>query len=290
MFESQTLSLVVVQVLNSLSYGLLLFLLAAGLTITFGLLRIVNLTHGSYYMLGGYVGYSAIQYTGSFLVGMVCAGVAVGLLALAMQVFLLERFPQNERAQVLLTFGCLFIIADLSLWIFGGTPQRIPTPAPFDGSVNLWGRPFPVYRFVLITIGLLVAAVLWWFHDRTRVGIWVRGAVHNRNIAQALGVNVPVLVTGVFVLGAVLAAVAGVIGGPLIGMYPGGEFEVLGLTIAIIILGGVGSLSGAFAAAILVGFLDTAGRIFFPEFALFAIFAPMAIMLALRPSGLAGRV
>ena len=219
MFDSQTIGLVIVQTLNSLSYGLLLFLLAAGLTITFGLLRIVNLTHGSYYMLGGYVGFSAIQYTGSFFIGMVAACVVVGLLALAMQVFLLERFPQNERAQVLLTFGCLFIIADLSLWAFGGTPQRIPTPSPFGGSVEILGRLFPVYRFVLIGAGLLTAALLWWFHERTRIGVWVRGAVHNRQTAQALGVNVPLLTTGVFLLGAALAAVAGVIGGPLIGMY-----------------------------------------------------------------------
>lgn len=284
------MSLLIIQLLNSISYGLLLFLLAAGLTLTFGLLRIVNLTHGSYYMLGGYVGYAAIQYTGSFLIGMLAAGAVVGLVALAMQVFLLERFPRNERAQVLLTFGCLFLIADISLWIFGGTPQRIPTPVPFDGSVEVLGRPFPVYRFVLIAIGLFVGALLWWFHDHTRIGTWVRGAVHNRDIAQALGVNVPLLTTGVFLLGAVLAAIAGVIGGPLVGMYPGGDFEVLGLTIAIIILGGVGSLGGAFAAAILVGLLDTAGRILFPEFALFAIFAPMALMLALRPGGLAGRI
>src|SRR6188474_2841494 len=180
------MSLLTIQILNSISYGMLLFLLAAGLTLTFGLLRIVNLTHGSYYMLGGYVGYVAIQHTGSFLLGMVAAGVVVGAVAILMQIFLLERFPRNERAQVLLTFGCLFLIADLSLWIFGGTPQRIPTPIPFDGSVQVFGRPFPVYRFVLIAVGLTTGGLLWWFHDRTRIGTWVRGAVHNRDIAQAL--------------------------------------------------------------------------------------------------------
>jgi len=282
-------SLLVIQVLNGISYGMLLFLLAAGLTLTFGLLRIVNLTHGSYYMLGGYVGYATIRYTGSFLAGILASVLVVSVIALAMQLFLLERFAKNERAQVLLTFGCLFLIGDLSLWIFGGTPLRIPTPYPLDGSVDVLGRPFPAYRFVLIAIGLLVALLLWWFHDHTRVGTWVRGAVHNRDIAQALGVNVPYLTTGVFVLGAALAAIAGVVGGPLVGMYPGGDIEILGLTIAIIILGGVGSFGGAFAAAILVGLLDTAGRILFPDFALFAIFGPMLLMLAFRPGGLAGQ-
>jgi branched-chain amino acid transport system permease protein len=268
---------------------MLLFLLAAGLTLTFGLLRIVNLTHGSYYMLGGYIGYVTIRATDSFLAGMLAGAVVVALVALAMQVFLLERFPRNERAQVLLTFGCMFLISDLSLWMFGGTPLRIPTPYPIDGSVEVLGRPFPVYRFALIAIGLVVAGALWWLHDHTRIGTWVRGAVHNRDVAQALGVNVPLLTTGVFVLGGALAAVAGVVGGPLVGMYPGGDIEILGLTIAIIILGGVGSFSGAFFAAILVGLLDTAGRILFPNFALFAIFGPMLLMLALRPRGLAGQ-
>jgi branched-chain amino acid transport system permease protein len=268
---------------------MLLFLLAAGLTLTFGLLRIVNLTHGSYYMLGAYVGFAAIRQTDSFLVGILAGAAAVALVALAMQVFLLERFPKNERAQVLLTFGCLFLIGDQTLWMFGGTPLRIPTPWPFDGSVDIMGRPFPTYRFVLIAVGIAAALFLWWFHERTKIGVWVRGAVHNRDIAQALGVNVPLLTTGVFVLGAALAAAAGVIGGALVGMYPGVDFEILGLTLAIIILGGVGSLSGAFAAALLVGLLDTAGRVLFPEFALFAIFGPMALMLAIRPGGLAGR-
>lgn len=283
------MSLLVIQILNGVSYGMLLFLLAAGLTLTFGLLRIVNLTHGSYYMLGGYVGYTAIRYTGSFLVGVMAGAAAVAVVALAMQIFLLERFPKNERAQVLLTFGCLFLISDLSLWIFGGTPLRIPTPHPLDGAVEILGRPFPVYRFALIAVGLSFAAFLWWFQEFTRIGIWIRGAVHNRDVAQALGVNVPMLTTGVFVMGAVFAAVGGVIGGPLIGMYPGGDIDILSLTIAIIILGGVGSLGGAFASAILVGLLDTAGRIFFPDFALFAIFGPMLLMLAFRPGGLAGQ-
>jgi branched-chain amino acid transport system permease protein len=282
-------ALLTIQVLNGVSYGMLLFLLAAGLTLTFGLLRIVNLTHGSYYMLGGYVGFVAIRYTGSFLLGTVAGAGVVAAVALIMKIFLLDRFPRNERAQVLLTFGCLFLIGDLSLWLFGGTPLRIPTPYPLDGAVEVLGRPFPVYRFALIAIGLLVALFLWWFHDHTRIGTWVRGAVHNRDIAQAMGVNVPLLTTGVFILGAALAAIAGVVGGPLVGMYPGGDIEVLGITIAIIILGGVGSLRGAFAAAIFIGLLDTAGRILFPDFALFAIFGPMLLVLAFRPGGLAGQ-
>lgn len=284
------MALFVIQLLNGLSYGMLLFLLAAGLTLTFGLLRIVNLTHGSYYMLGGYVGFATIQSTGSFLLGVLAGGAVVGIVALAMKLLLLDRFPRDERAQVLITFGCLFIIADQSLAVFGGTPQRIPTPVPFDGSMEILGKLFPVYRFVLIATGLACAAALWWLHERTRIGVWVRGAVHNRDVAQAMGVNVSLLTTGVFLFGAALAGMTGVIGGPLVGMYPGGDFEVLGLTLAIIVLGGVGSLGGAFVAALLVGFLDTAGRIFFPEFALFAIFAPMAIMLVLRPGGFAGRL
>jgi len=283
------MSLWTIQILNGVSYGCLLFLLAAGLTLTQGLLRLVNLTHGSYYLLGGYFGLMTVKATGSYWLAILVGAASMAIVGTFIQRFFLSRYPHNELAQVLLTFGFLFLMGDLALWQFGGTPQTIPTPAIFQGAVSIGAARFPTYRFVLIGSGVIIGLFLWWFIDFTRVGMLVRASVDDAETASGLGVNTPILMTSVFALGALLAGIAGVIGGPLVGMYPGADFDVLLLAIVCVILGGLGSLRGAFLAAILVGLLDTAGRTLFPQFSLFAIFAPMAIMLIVRPRGLLGR-
>ncbi|HEY8695299.1 MAG TPA: branched-chain amino acid ABC transporter permease [Chloroflexota bacterium] len=283
------MSLWTIQILNGVSYGCLLFLLAAGLTLTQGLLRLVNLTHGSYYLLGGYFGLLTVKATGNYWLAILVGGASMAIVGTFIQRFFLSRYPHNELAQVLLTFGFLFLMGDLALWQFGGTPQTIPTPAIFQGAVSIGAARFPTYRFVLIGSGVIIGLFLWWFIDFTRVGMLVRASVDDAETASGLGVNTPILMTSVFALGALLAGIAGVIGGPLVGMYPGADFDVLLLAIVCVILGGLGSLRGAFLAAILVGLLDTAGRTLFPQFSLFAIFAPMAIMLIVRPRGLLGR-
>ena len=283
------MALWIVQILNGISYGMLLFLLAAGLTLTFGLLRMVNLTHGSYYLLGGYLGLAVDKITGNFWLGILAGALAMGVLGTVIQRFFLSRYPTNELAQVLLTFGFLFLIGDLSLWRFGGTPQTIPTPELFQGPVTVGPARFPAYRLVLIAAGVMIGLFLWWFIEYTRIGMLVRASVDDTETAAGLGVNTPLLMTGVFATGALLAGAAGVIGGPLVGMYPNADVDVLLLAIVIVIVGGLGSLRGAFLAAVLVGLLDTAGRTLFPQFALFAIFAPMALVLIVRPSGLLGR-
>jgi branched-chain amino acid transport system permease protein len=283
------MSLWIIQTLNGVSYGCLLFLLAAGLTLTQGLLRLVNLTHGSYYLLGGYLGLITYKATNNYWLAILVGAVAMAVLGLFIQRFFLSRYPHNELAQVLLTFGFLFLMGDLALWQFGGTPQTIPTPSIFQGAVTIGPARFPTYRFVLIAAGLIIGLFLWWFIEYTRIGMLVRASVDDAETAGGLGVNTPVLMTGVFALGALLAGAAGVIGGPLVGMYPGADLDVLLLAIVCVILGGLGSLRGAFLAAIIVGLLDTAGRTLFPQFSLFAIFAPMAIMLVVRPTGLLGR-
>ena len=283
------MSLWTIQILNGVSYGCLLFLLAAGLTLTQGLLRVVNLTHGSYYLLGGYFGLLTVKATGNYWLAILVGAASMAVLGLIIQRFFLSHYATNELAQVLLTFGFLFLLGDLALWQFGGTPQTIPTPSLFQGAVSIGTARFPTYRFVLIAAGVIIGLFLWWFIDFTRVGMLVRASVDDAETASGLGVNTPVLMTSIFALGALLAGSAGVIGGPLVGMYPGADLDVLLLAIVIVILGGLGSLRGAFLAAILVGLLDTAGRTLFPQFSLFAIFAPMAIMLIVRPAGLLGR-
>jgi len=279
-----------IQILNALSYAMLLFLLAAGLTLTFGILRIVNLAHGSLYLLGGYFGLEVVQRAGSFWLAVAVGAGSMALLGFAIQRLLLARYPGNELAQVMLTIGCLFLLGDLALWQFGGTPQLISPPPGFDGPVRIGGALFPLYRLLLIAIGLIVALLLWWLIDMTRIGVMVRASINDPETAMGLGVNVPRLMTGVFTLGALLAGAAGVIGGPLIGMYPSGDMDILLLSLVVVILGGMGSLRGAFLASIIVGGLDTAGKSIpaLHEFSMFAIFAPMAVILIFRPKGLLG--
>jgi branched-chain amino acid transport system permease protein len=278
-----------VQTLNGISYGMLLFLLAAGLSLIFGLMKVLNLTHGSFYLLGGYFGLAVIQETGSFVLAVIAACLAVAAIGVVMERFFLRRFHLDELPQALVTFGFLFIFSDLATVIWGGDPQTMPKPELFSGSMQLGGFYYPTYRLFIIGFGLVVAALLWWLQDGTRIGAMVRASVDDEEVARALGINVSLLFTLVFALGAFLAALGGVMGGPIVGMYPGADFQVLLLGFVVVIIGGLGSLKGALFGGLIVGLLDNFGKVFFPELALFTIFAPMALILAVRPAGLFGR-
>lgn len=278
-----------VNTLNGISFGMLLFLLGAGLSLIHGLMKIINLAHGSYYLLGAYIALTVIQVTGSFALALVVATLAVALIGALMERFFLRRFHLVEMPQVLLTFGFLFIFADLALWIWGGNPEILPKPAPFASSIRIGDIVYPSYRLFVIVVGLLIGAALWWFQEGTRVGAMIRASVDDEEIARGLGINVSLLFTFVFALGAFLAALGGVLGGPILGVYPGADFEVLLLAFVVVIVGGLGSLKGALVGGLLVGLLDNLGKTFFPEFALFTVFVPMAAILAIRPTGIFGR-
>ena len=277
-----------IQTLNGLSFGMLLFLLAAGLSLIYGIMRILNLAHGSYYIFGAYVALSVIGVTNSFVLAIVGGTLAVMVLGIVMERMFLRFVPREELPQALLTFGFLLIIGDLCLWIWGGTPQTLPKPEIFERSVRMGPLIFPSYRLFVLGIGVVIGVVLWLLQERTRLGAMVRAAIDDAQIARATGINVSLLSTGVFAFGAGLAAAGGIIGGPLLGVYPGADFEILLLAFVVVIIGGLGSLKGAFFGALLVGLLDNFGKALFPQLAYFTIFAPMAIILALRPSGLFG--
>jgi branched-chain amino acid transport system permease protein len=279
----------IVQTLNGISFGILLFLLAAGLSLIYGLMKILNLTHGSYYLLGAYIGLTVVRSTGSFVLAIAVATLAVALIGVPMERFFLRRFHLQDLPQALLTFGFLFIFADLALLIWGGDPQTLPKPEAFARSVNIGGIIYPSYRLLLIAVGLLIGAALWWFQEGTRAGAMLRAGIDDEEIARGLGINVPLLFTLIFALGAFLAALGGVLGGPIVGVYPGADFEVLLLGFVVVIIGGLGSLKGALVGGLLVGLLDNFGKSFFPEFALFTIFVPMVAILAIRPTGIFGR-
>ena len=278
----------VIQTLNGVSFGMLLFLLAAGLSLIFGLMKILNLAHGSYYVLGAYVALSVVSATGSFLVAAAAGTATVAVLGIVMERVFLRRVPRDELPQALLTFGFLLIVGDVSLAIWGGTPQTLPKPDIFAASLRLGPLVFPSYRLFVIGVGVVVGLGLWFLQERTRLGAMLRAAIDDADIARATGINVSRLSTGVFGFGAALAALGGIIGGPLLGVYPGADFEILLLAFVVVIIGGLGSLKGAFLGGLLVGLLDNFGKALFPQFALFTIFAPMAIILAVRPSGLFG--
>jgi branched-chain amino acid transport system permease protein len=196
--------------------------------------------------------------------------------------------PLEELPQALLTFGFLLITGDVALWIWGGTPQTLPRPDVFSMSVRVGPLVFPSYRLFVIAVGALIGVALWALQERTKLGAMIRAAIDDAEIARATGINVSLLSTAVFAVGAALAALGGIIGGPLLGVYPGADFEILLLAFVVVIVGGLGSLKGALFGGLLVGLLDNFGKALFPELALFTIFAPMAIILAVRPTGLFG--
>jgi len=276
------------QVINSLSFSLLLFLFASGLSLIFGMMHVVNLTHGSFYLLASYVGLTIINQTGSFVLALVVAPLLIAAIGATMERFFLRKHYNNPLPQVLITFGFLFIFSDLAEWIWGGAPMSMPTPALLKGSIQIFDLNFPVYRFFVIFIGGLIAIVLGLLQSYTKLGAIVRAAIDNKEITQGVGVNVPLLLTSVFTFGAYLAGISGVVGGPFIGVFPGVDFEILLLAFVVVIIGGMGSLKGALVGSLLVGFLDNFGKAFFPELALFTVFAPMALILAIKPTGLFG--
>jgi branched-chain amino acid transport system permease protein len=280
----------ITQAFNGVSYGALLFLLASGLSLIFGVMRIVNLAHGSYFMLGGYVGLSTVWRTGSFVAGLVAGAVAIGLVGIGMERLFLRRLSGQTLGQVLMTIGFSLIFQDVALLVWGGDPYTIPVPAPLQGVLTAGTLRFPVYRIFIVVVATVVGAALWLILDKTRVGAMIRAAVDDREMAQGVGIRVPVVSLGVFALGAALAAAGGVIGGGFLGVYPGLDFEILPYAFVVVIVGGLGSLPGAMVGSLLVGLLDNFGKALFPELSYFTLFAPMALILALKPTGLCGRV
>lgn len=278
-----------IQILNGLSLGMVLFLLSAGLSIIFGLMRIINLAHGSFYLIGGYVGLTVMTVTGNFWIGLLVAPVVAGLLGAIVHAFLLRRLQTNELAQVLLTFGLVLMVSDATITIWGGLPQTLPQPAILEGAVSIGAFTFPAYRLALTAAGLIAAILMWLVLDKTRIGAIVRAGVDDEEMVQGIGIGIGKVFTAVFAAGAALAAVAGVLGGAFLGVYPGADFDVVLLAFAVVVIGGLGSLRGAFVGSLFIAMIDTLGKALTPQLAMFTVFVPMAIMLAIRPNGLFGR-
>jgi branched-chain amino acid transport system permease protein len=275
---------------NSVTLGGLLFLLSAGFSLIFGLMRIPNLTHGSMFMLGAYIGVTCIAWGFGFWTAAVAAGLGVALFGAIVERFILRRLAGAELAQVLVTLGLSFMVADVCLMLWGGDPISVETPPALRGATAVFGLAFPTYRLAIILVATVIAAALWLLMDRTRLGAMIRAAVDDPAMARVVGIRVSHLFTIVFALGAGLAGFAGVIGGPILSVYPGLDQDMLPLALVVVILGGSGSLLGSLAGSFVVGFLYNFGQAMFPELAYVVLFLPMLIVLVVRPQGLFGRV
>jgi branched-chain amino acid transport system permease protein len=269
--------------------GGLLFLLSAGFSLIFGLMRIPNLTHGSMFMLGAYFGVTLIAWGFGFWLSALLAGLGVALFGGIVERFILRRLVGSELAQVLVTLGLSFMVADVCLMEWGGDPISVDTPSVARGVTHIFNMAFPIYRLVIIVIAVVIAAALWGLLDRTRLGAMIRAAVDDPAMARAVGIRVSRLFTIVFCLGAGLAGFAGVIGGPILSVYPGLDQDMLPLALVVVILGGSGSLLGSLVGSFVVGFLYNFGQALFPELAYVVLFLPMLIVLVVRPQGLFGR-
>ncbi len=280
----------IINLLNGLSYGMVLFLIASGMSVVMGAMNTINLAHGVLYMIGGYVGWTmAVKLGAPFVLGLLTGGLAAGLVGVAIERGFLRLLYKQPNEQVLLTFGFVYILTNLCLWIWGGWP-RMPFTAKFlSGSIEILGRAYPKARFATIVVGLVLAAVLWWLQDRTRVGAMVRAGMDNKEMAMGLGINLERLFAVVFFVASLIAGLAGVIGAQLLGVYNALGLEILLLALIVIIVGGVGSIQGALLGGILIGLVDAFGKALFPRLAMFTMYFTMIIILLVRPSGLLGR-
>ena len=275
---------------NSVTFGGLLFLLSAGFSLIFGLMRIPNLAHGSFFMLGAYVGYTAVHLTGSFWAALVCAPIAVGLFGAAFELAILRRLYRSDgSAFLLVTFGLTLVMGELIRLTWGVAALEVPAPQSLSGIIFILDEPFPLYRLFLIGAGIVVAIGMWQFLERTRLGLLIRATSQNAEMVHALGTDVRLVRSAVFGIGCGLAGIGGVFAAPLVtaslGMAPNAVID----TFVIVIIGGMGSFLGSLIGALLVAFVQVFGTYYFPDLALALMYLIMLTVLVVRPGGLLGK-
>jgi branched-chain amino acid transport system permease protein len=277
------------QLLNGATFAALLFVVASGFSLIFGLLRIVNLAHGALYLAGGYIGFTVAVHTGSFVLGAAAAIVAVAAIGFVLDQGLLRFVRGHELREVLLTLGVAFVLNDMALVIWGGDSFTVPIPEALRGGVRVFGVFYPTYRLFVLGAGIAIFIALMLLLQRTRLGALIRAGVDDPEMVEASGINIRRVFLGTFLLGSALAGLGGLLGGAFLALYPSADAEILVFSLAVVIIGGRGSLLGVAIGSLLVGMLNTLGQVMFPELAYFVIFGPMACLLAFRPLGLLGR-
>ncbi len=281
----------VAQTLNGLTLAGIIFLVSSGFTLVFGVMRVTNLSHGAVYLLGGYVGYSVISATHNFGYGLAAAAAAMAVLGLLLERTLITWLRRSEMSELLATLGLIYVIDDVALAIWGGSPLTINLPGILGRSSTLpvSGIVYPNGRLFILGVAIVVAVALYYLLRRTRVGAIIRAGVDDREMVSALGINVRRVFSLVFALGALLAGFAGVLGGTVLGLYTGGDSDILLFALAVVIVGGLGSYEGAILGSIVIGLVDNYGTAYFPAVAYSILFLPVVIVLLVRPQGLFGK-
>lgn len=283
-------TLAITQALNGIALGMLLFLLAAGLSLMFGLMGIVNLAHGAYFMVGGYVGLSILEATGDFKLAILAGGATGAFLGFITERFFMRRvYGLRHHEPILLTFALSLVLSDLSLFLWTGTPRWVQPPSLLDFSINILGTYYPAYRLTIILTGIVVFTALYWFQEKTKWGAIVRAGVDNKEMATGLGINIPKVFTMVFSLGAFIAGFGGFVGSPILGLHIGLDVEIIMLALAVVIVGGIGSLPGCLATCLLLGLADTFGKVLWQKYASLTIYIIVVIVLLAKPTGLFGK-
>lgn len=274
-----------------LSLGFLLFLLSSGLTLTMGLMNVLNMAHGGFYLIGSYVGLSVYTATQSFWLAILAGAAVTGAIGVFMERGFLRYMPGYKHAldQVFLTFGFLYIFINVAQWIWKAEPLMASPPSVVAGSLQIGAYFFPIYRLVIIFAGIVIAAGLWWFQEKTRFGAIIRAGIDNPEMIMGLGINLRLVFTLVFSMGVAVAGIAGVIGLPFIGAYLESGWDILLYAVIVVIIGGMGSLQGALVGSLLIGIIISAGKVFLPAFASLTIYILVIIIILTRPSGILGK-
>ena len=275
--------------LNGVSFAALLFLLSSGFTLAFGLMKVVNIAHGSLFMLGAYVALMVFGLTDSFVLAMLAGALSVGIFGALIEEYLLKYFHPKDLPQILLTMGLAYLIQQSSLIFWGGEPMVMATPEWLRGAAKMGVVYYPKYRLFVIVVAAMVALALWLLLAKSRIGAHVRACVDDEEMAGAMKINTRRLFFVMFGFSALLAGFGGAISAPYVGAYPGLDFEILPLALVVVIIGGLGSLGGAVLGSLFVGVVDALGKAMFPELSYFTLFVPMIIVLAIKPTGLFGR-
>ena len=285
-----TLAFLVNQSVNALSQAALLFFLGVGLTLIFGIMRIVNFAHGALYMLGAFIGYSVVRITGNFWIAMVAVPIVVGLLGTAFEFGVLRRlYRRDAHAFLMVTFGLALVIGEAVRLVWGSDALKVSPPKLLSGVVFLLGEPFPIYRIFLAVSGIVVSIGIWKFLDGTRLGLLIRATSQNAEMVHALGVDVNLVRSGVFGIGCGLAALGGLLAAPLVTASHSMAATVIIDAFVIVIIGGMGSFLGSLIGALLVAFVQVFGNYYFPDLALAFMYLIMLMVLVLRPGGLLGK-
>ncbi|AGT31806.1 ABC transporter permease [Geobacillus genomosp. 3] len=285
------MDIIAAQLVNGVSYGMLLFVITCGLSLVFGILGVLNLAHGSLYMIGAYVAYTmTTQLFENFWLALMIAPLVVAVLSLIIELILLRpTYHLGHLSQVLLTFGLAYVIHDVTSIIWGSDVLSIPLPSFLSETLHFFDQEFPAYRVFVIAAGVVLASCLWFVQEKTRWGAIIRAGLSDKEMISALGVNIKLVFTAVFLVGGYLAGLGGVIASPILGLYPSMEFQTLILALVVLVVGGLGSIAGTFVASLVVGIVETFGRFLVPELSLFLVFGLMAVILIFKPNGLLGK-